>query len=260
MDTACATAPTRTVVPAELPPSVWRGSDIQTRVRAACSTGWKELDNELPGGGWPAQGLTEVLSPQSSVVEWRLLGHGLAHRTATGGQVILIGPPKDPHLPGLLHHGLRQAQVVWIKADTPAERLWAVEQLIKSNAAGAIVAWLPHARQEQIRRLQVCALSCEAPVFLFRPEAARHESSAAPLRLMVEAGLDWELLVHVFKRRGPVHDGVLRLRSVPGGLADIITPRIERPSRLLPAIPELETLGALGSLASRRRSLVQLHA
>jgi protein ImuA len=48
---------------------------------------------------------------------------------------------------------LDERQFVWVQAELPAERLWVTEQLIKSNSAGAIVSWLPHARQEQLRRL-----------------------------------------------------------------------------------------------------------
>jgi protein ImuA len=70
-------------------------------------------------------------------------------------------------------------------------------------------------------------------VFLCRPEAARHEASAAPLRVHASVGLDWELRVNLFKRRGPVHDGALVLPSVPGGLSSVLTPRLRKPSCLI---------------------------
>ena len=50
----------------------------------------------------------------------------------------------------------------------------------------AVLAWLPEARPEQIRRLQVNALSSDAPAFLVRPERVGQQSSAAPLRLRRE--------------------------------------------------------------------------
>ncbi|MET0209914.1 MAG: recombinase RecA, partial [Burkholderiaceae bacterium] len=122
-----------------------------------------------------------------------------------------------------------------IRAEAPAERLWVTEQLIKANAAGLLIAWLPQARQEQIRRLQVCAQGCEGLAFLCRPAAAQHEPSAAPLRVQLGFGLDWELHVHLFKRKGGVHDGRVTLRSVPGGLESILTPRLQTPSVLIAA-------------------------
>ncbi|RYH70855.1 MAG: translesion DNA synthesis-associated protein ImuA [Alcaligenaceae bacterium] len=213
--------------------AVWRGTDFGHKQVSVRGSGWAELDAELPGGGWPCGDVTEVLTAQPSILEWRLIGPALRLIVADGGQVIVVGPPRQPHLPGLLHEGLDERRLIWIQADLPAERLWVTEQLIKSNAAGAMVAWLPQARQEQLRRLQVCAQSCEGLVFLCRPEAARRESSAAPLRLKASVGIDWELRLEIFKRRGPVHAGELVLPSIPGGLQSVITPRLRKPSRLI---------------------------
>ena len=223
--------------PGELPPEIeqalWRGTDLGTQSGPVTPSGFAELDAELPGGGWPCQSIAEVLSPQPSVLEWRIVGPALGRVVGSGGRVVVVGPPKTPHVPGLHHSGIDEKHLVWIQADTPAERLWCTEQLVKAGACGALVAWLPQARPEQIRRLQVCAQACDGPVFLFRPAAAQHEASAAPLRVMARFALDWEIHVQVFKRRGPSHDGVIRLRSVPGGLDAVLTPRLMLPSRLI---------------------------
>lgn len=232
-----------------LPANVWKGNELGRQVTDVLKTGWAELDRELPGGGWPCRSLTEVLQPQPSLCEWRLLGPALREAVAAGRQVVVVGPPKHPHLPGLRHAGLDDKHFVWVQAETPAERLWSTEQLVKSNACGALLSWLPQARPEQIRRLQVCALACEGPVVLFRPEAAQFEASAAPLRVLASYGLDWELVVQVLKRKGPRHEGTLRLSSVPGGLDAVLTPRMKKPSRL---IAEREVRpDVLGSPASR---------
>jgi protein ImuA len=212
---------------------MWRGSELGSRIEPVLGSGWDTLDKELPGGGWPTRAVTELLTAQPAVLEWRLLGPALRSVTAKGGQVIVVSPPRIPHVPGLLHEGLHESQLVWIKADGPAERLWVTEQAIKSNAAGAVVAWLPQARQEQIRRLQVCAQGCEGLTFLCRPQAARHEASAAPLRVEAAVSLDWQIHVEVFKRRGPAHDGRLTIPSVPGGLSAVLTPRLLKPSALI---------------------------
>lgn len=220
-----------------LPPAVaravWRGDELGHRMAGTRPTGWAALDAELPAGGWPQQAVIEVLATQPAVLEWRLLAPALRPVVEAGGQVVVIGPPRHPHLPGLQQVGLSERQFIWIQADLPAERLWTTEQLIKSNAAGAILSWLPKARPEQLRRLQVCAQACDALVFLCRPEAARHESSASPLRIYASVGVDWELNVRILKRRGPSHEDVLTLPSVPGGLVSVLTPRLRHPSRLI---------------------------
>jgi protein ImuA len=225
--------------PGELPPAVqaavWRGDQLGTPTTKVVLTGFPNLDKELPGGGWPAHALTELLQPQPSVMEWRLLGPAIRDVVSQGKDVIVISPPKHPHLPGLRQQGVDERHLVWIQAETPAERLWVTEQLVKANAAGLLIAWLPQARQEQIRRLQVCAHSCDSPVFLCRPATAEHEPSAASLRLQVRHAPDWELHVHLLKRKGGTHNGLIKLPSVPASLASLITPRLLKPSTLLAA-------------------------
>ncbi len=176
-DRSPASAPSRPrAVPDGLPPAVraalWRADTLGSPVSTVLPSGWPELDKQLPGGGWPCHSLTEILSPQPSVLEWRLVGPALRHFADQGKTVAPIGPPKSPHLPGLVHFGLNERHFVWICAAAPAQRLWCSEQLIKANAAGAVLAWLPQARPDQIRRLQVCAQNAEGPVFLFRPAVA----------------------------------------------------------------------------------------
>ncbi len=246
-------------LPTEVEQSLWRGCDFGEPLGSVVSTGFPALDAELPGGGWPCQSVIEVLSPQPSVLEWRLVGPATRSVVAAGGSVVGVGPPKHPHLPGLRHAGVDEKHLVWVQADAPAERLWCTEQLLKVNACGALIAWLPQARPEQIRRLQVCAQTGEGPVFLFRPAAAQHESSAAPLRVTAAFGLDWELQVHVLKRRGPMHEGMVRLESIPGGLSAVLTPRLLQPSALIASRecfrvnpPEVSP-HALGGTASSQR-------
>ena len=252
------TAEARPLLPPAVEAAIWRASELGHAAMNVVSSGWGALDAELPGGGWPLRSVTEVLSTQPSVLEWRLLSPALRRVVTNGGQIVVVGPARSPHLPGLLHEGLDERQLVWIRAEAPSERMWVTEELIRSNCAGAIVAWLPQARQGQLRRLQVAALACEGLVFLCRPTAARHEASAAPLRVHAAVGLDWELKVNVFKRRGPVHDGELALPSVPGGLAAVLTPRLRKPSRLISRGVTADALGSPSSFAaSRRHATVQ---
>jgi protein ImuA len=229
----------RPLKPGELPPAVqaaiWHGDQLGTPVASVIGTGFPALDSELPGYGWPCHSLTEVLQAQPGVAEWRLLGPAIKQVVARGLDVLVVAPPRTPHLPGLRHAGLDERHLIWLQAEAPAERLWVTEQLIKSNSAGLVVSWLPQARQEQIRRLQICAQSSEGPVFLCRPAAAAHEPSAAPLRVELCAGLDWELCLRLLKRKGPTHEGEILLRSVPGGLQSILTPRLNHPSLLIAA-------------------------
>ena len=230
---------------------IWRGTDIGQAGQEVVRTGYALLDAQLPGGGWPCNAVTELLQPQPSLCEWQLLSPALSSLVAAGGKILLVGPPKRPHAPGLANLGIAPKNLVWIAADTPAERLWSTEQLVKSNPrGGAILAWLPQARAEQLRRLQVHAQSCDGLVFLFRPQAAQLDASPAPLRLLATQGEDWALRVKILKRKGALMDGSITLRSIPGGLDQVLTPRLLRPSAL---IAKQKVPRALGSVTHIRR-------
>ena len=239
-------------LPGSISQAIWRGTEVSQASQAVIATGFEALDAELPGGGWPCNAITEVLQPQPSLCEWRLLSPALAGLAASGGQILLVGPPKRPHAPGLVKLGIAERNLVWIAADTPAERLWSTEQLVKSNPrGGAILSWLPQARPEQIRRLQVHAQSCDCPVFLFRPEAAQRDASPAPLRVLAALGKDWELEVRILKRKGALLDTAIALPSIPSTLSRVLTPRLMRPSEL---IAKQEASRALGSVIDIRRN------
>ena len=233
--------------------AIWRGNELGSSVTQVIPTGWDELDQELPGGGWPCHAITEVLQAQPSLGEWRLLGPMLKAVVAAGKTIVVIGPAKRPHLPGLRRMGLDEHHLIWIQAEAPAERLWVTEQLVKSNACGALISWLPQARPEQIRRLQICAQICDGPVFLCRPAAAEHEASAAPLRVQLRLDLDWALKLQILKRKGPAHEQTLRLPSVPGGLQAIITPRLQKPSIIISSRQERRAVpNVVGSVVDRQ--------
>jgi protein ImuA len=200
-------------------------------------SGFPELDAVLPGGGWPCAAVSEVLVSQFSVVEFRLLSAVFGMLTRAGRSVALVGPSLEPYAPGLRHDGVDERHLVWIDVDTPKDRLWSTEQLVKGGGFGAVLAWLPLVRSEQIRRLQVLAGRCKGLVFLCRPEVAARDSSAAPLRVRARVQTDWQIAVDVLKRKGTPLDAPILLPSMPGGLGAIMTPRLRWPSRLVPRKP-----------------------
>ncbi|WP_284428278.1 translesion DNA synthesis-associated protein ImuA [Acidovorax sp. SUPP950] len=215
-----------------LPRGVWRATELPDAQGATLPTGHTVLDAALPGGGWPLREVIEVLQPQPGVAELRLLSPALAAVAATGEDLVLVGPPMPPHPAGIQQLGIDACRLTWIAADTPLDRLWTVEQLVRAGSAGAIVAWLPRARADQIRRLQVCAQGCDGPVFLVRPAEVAREPSAAPLRVLLEPALDWEIQLQLIKCRGSV-GGRLTIPTVPPAIEPILTARSRRPAALI---------------------------
>lgn len=254
--TACTlTAPTQNAdapalpLPPGLADTVWRGNQLGGGRQAFVPTGFPALDAELTDGGWPCGCLIEVLQSQPSLLEWRLIGPSLGPLVSGGRTVVVIGHPKQPHLVGLRHLGIEEGNLMWVKVDLPSQRLWATEQAIRSNAAAAILTWLPQARPEQLRRLQVLAQGCEGPVFIIRSVEARHDPSPAPLRVQASVLFDWQIKVEVFKRRGLALETPVLLDSIPGGLHHVLTQRMRRPSLIRATNEARRALGRPAHLA-----------
>ncbi len=189
-----------------LPPSLdglWRASELGTTACETRSTGFSALDIELPGAGWPKGALTEVLQAQPGLHEWRLLLPALRGLTAKA-PAVLIGCPHLPNLPALSGHGIPSDAVLMVDARRPAERLWAAEQALRCGQVSVLMAWLPKAQPDQLRRLQLAShAGGGALVFAFRPAPSEHESSPAPLRLHIHGLSRLGLEVRIVKRRGP---------------------------------------------------------
>ncbi len=248
------------VLPRHLAEAVWRGSDLGGSASRTVASGFAALDAQLPGGGWPTHALTELLAPQAALCEWRLLGPAIGPLLEDGGRIYLIAPPKQPHAAGLAQLGVAPDQIIWVEAATPVDRLWVTEQIVKSDPAGAVLSWLPQARPEQIRRLQVHALACDAPVFLFRPVTTLRDSSPAPLRVSAAPAAGWDLEVAIPKRKGSSFDGSLYLSAMPGNLGDVIPPRLKSLPAASPAFSRQEAADAraLGRVPTRSAAGVPL--
>jgi len=183
---------------------VWRASQMGASKASAYPSGHACLDQELPNGGWPTSVLIELLLSQNGIGELRLLAPTMAALTQTGKTVIFLAPPHIPFAPALKELGLDLQHVLLIQTEKPMDRIWAVEQTLKSASFGALLCWLPQARPDHLRRLQLAAGNGEGLCFVFRPAAAQHEASPAPLRITCRASRCGEIEVDIIKRRGPV--------------------------------------------------------
>jgi hypothetical protein len=188
---------------------VWLGRAPQLTVPAVPS-GFRALDSELPGGGWPAGALTEILGSQEGIGELGLVLPALAALTWAGKRVVWLAPPHLPYAPALAAAGVNLAQLAVVRAPGRRDALWAAEQALRAGCCHALLGWLPRAGYHELRRLAVAAEGSAACVVLFRPRDAAAESSPACLRLAIEADGD-ALSVHILKRRGMPAAAPLRL-------------------------------------------------
>ena len=181
-------------------PALWRGNQLAGVGTPSVPSGFAALDAELPGGGWPTAALTEILPQHDGIGELRLLGPALARLSARGRQLAWIAPPYLPYAPALAAAGIDLATLIFIKTRSPRETLWAIEQTLRSNTCGAVLAWPGPVTYPELRRLQLAAEGNIGLAVLFRAPRSANETTPAPLRLGLQTCAG-ELAVRVLKRR-----------------------------------------------------------
>ena len=219
----------------DLHPALWRAHQVGGAAShtggAVAASGYDELDAQLPGGGWPAGVLTELLLPHAGVGELRLLAPVLGALQGQQRGVMWFDPPAAPCAWALSALGIDVRQLVVVRSRQAlsgrvkgaarsklpaADILWALEHALKSGHLGAALAWLPaRLPADALRRLQLAAQAHDGPVFLLRDVQERSRASPAPLRLLLASAGPDLLRVQLLKRRGPPLATALTLALAP---------------------------------------------
>ena len=225
---------------------IWRASELSCADEPPQGTGHAALDAVLPGHGWPQGAMTELLQPQAGLHEWGLVAPALVAvqgasnsikgiNSIKGQMLVLIGPPHLPFGPALGAQQLDLPRMLCVQgaAGNAPSLLWATREALQCADVAAVMAWLPDARSAHLRRLQIAAHTHNKLLFVFRPLRAQHESSPAPLRLLLEGAVheDGNLLVHVLKRRGPLLAAPVLLDTRPARLSALLAASRERVRR-----------------------------
>jgi hypothetical protein len=184
-------------------PDIRLGRAIAPVASPSVPTGFDALDAELPGGGWPAGCLTELLPAHEGIGELRILGPALARLSRAGRRLAWIAPPHLPYAPALDAAGIALDRLLIVRTPSARDTLWATEQALRSAACAAVLVWPAAAKYVELRRLQLAAESARALTVVFRPPRAAGEASPAALRLALRTAAGG-LAVEILKRRGAV--------------------------------------------------------
>lgn len=182
-------------------PGIWRGEQLAKIAGETLSTGFAELDELLPGGGWSRGVLTEILLEREGIGELRLLLPALARLSMQSEWLVWVSPPHIPYAPALSVAGINLKQLLVARPQSVADAWWTTEQALRSGACSAVLAWLGAPDERRMRRLQLGAETGRAWGVIFRPASAAQQRSTASLRLRLEA-TECGLAVHILKRRG----------------------------------------------------------
>src|SRR5574340_490424 len=136
-------------------PAIWRGGSVSA-APPGVATGFRALDEALPGGGWPLDALTEIFPVRPGIGELSLLTPALARLSREQARwIVLVAPPHVPYAPALLAAGIDLARLVVVRPQLAADALWATRQAISAGSCSAVIAWLTAPDMHSLRRLQL---------------------------------------------------------------------------------------------------------
>jgi len=160
------------------------------------SSGYETLDQQLPGGGWPLGGVTEIFYPSDHPGALRLILPTLAKLSHSERWLAWVAPPRTAASINLNAHGVNSSRILQIHPHPTSDGLWAVERALRAPTCGAVLSWVAGADQHALARLQRAAEAGNTCGFIFRPERICQPSGPAALRIrLVQGGRADELLV-----------------------------------------------------------------
>lgn len=166
---------------------LWRASNIdlqENKHGLQPGTGFSALDQELPGSGWPTDGVTELLLNHEGIGELRLLAPALARLSQQQSRwVLLVCPPYIPYPPALSQMGIDLTRIMISQPGNSRDYLWVLEKSLASQSCSAVLAWPRDIHEKQIRRLQLASKEGRCWNVLFRPESVAANASPAELRI-----------------------------------------------------------------------------
>lgn len=165
-------------------PQLWRGA--RRSAPHAIPSGHAELDAGL-SGGWPGGALTEILLPRPGIGEIQLLLPALLRLHRERRWIALIGSPYIPYAPAWQASGMNLSRLLWVHPRSANERLWAMEQAMRSGTCGAVLGWPEGtAGFRELRRLQLAAEHGNCMGVLFNAQNKAGNTTPAALRLRLE--------------------------------------------------------------------------
>jgi len=182
----------------------------QQQQRTGLVTGHAALDQALPEGGWPRGALTELLVATPGSGELRLILPGLAGLTTEQRWVALVQPPWVPYPHAWAAAGIDLQRLLVVRPGDPRAGWWALDQLLRSGAFGAVLGWPGNLPGPQLRKLQLAAETGQACGFLIRSIKAASQHSTAALRIQLNRDQQ-QLRLRLLKCRGRLHGTELAL-------------------------------------------------
>ncbi len=202
-------------------PCLWRGKDSGGTLFSGISTGYPDLDQVLPGKGWPRGAVIEVALQAVGIGELRLMLPAIRTLIADRRFILMIDTPYRPYAPALRDAGLGLDALYLVEPDSPEDAWWAAEKALLSPSCGMVLLWSGTVHRKHhgflkdtaVRRLQVAAQASQAILVVYHIAGdgrGGRQNPWAALRLVL-ARQQGALVIDVLKARGTSRRTLVRL-------------------------------------------------
>ena len=177
----------RTICLEELRRRIARLEAVRRRGGSATVTsGSTALDGILPEGGFRCGTLVEWLSAGEGTGACTLALLAARETCRRGGSLVVLDRRGDFYPPAAVRLGIEPEQLLVVHAESAADHDWAMDQVLRSPAVAAALAWPEKLDGRTFRRWQLAVEQGGGLGLLLRPAAARADPSWADVRLLVE--------------------------------------------------------------------------
>lgn len=201
--------------------TVWRASELGGVACRTVPSGYRGLDEELPGAGWPRGHVTEVLQTQPGLHEWRLLATALRSclmasdmtpdgasgltGTAAGPSLSLSRNPRVAHARGKLR-GSTPAQGVLVLIGSPHQPN--LPALACQGIPSRSLLWVDVDKPSERLWAAEQALRCHdlAALLLWSPQVRPEQLRRLQVAAQVAGQNRQPPLVFVFRPSGAQHE------------------------------------------------------
>jgi len=178
-----------------------RSSDSIVSSTTYIPTAFPELNQLLPGGGWPLGSIIEVLSGQNGCGAFSFALAAARPAMENKAAWAVVDTESSFYPPAVAALGLDLEKLIVIR--TPVQHApWAFNQLLRCSEIGAAFLNAPKIENMACRRLQLAAERGGSLGFLLRPLSAIKKPCWASVRLMVERLHQDRLQVTLLRVRG----------------------------------------------------------
>lgn len=162
---------------------IWKGP---SKCNNACSlsTGYPQLDQYLPSGGWPLRAVTEILVENIAETPIWLIAPALVELGHEQRWQAWIAPTGIPYAPALEYAGINLSKMLLIHPPKNSDLLWTIERTLGSSVCSAVLSWPHKLHGTASRRLQLAARNGRSWGLCFLSASHAAHQTMAALRLL----------------------------------------------------------------------------